>query len=207
MQRLVFLMLPVLVIGCATLAQRKSVQVEVQDDGGGLSEPRVIPAQGGEVRVEVIKQVGDCMVQDFVVGPKGRPPSALPGERVEPRARSARPRRLCICGPRRTRQSLLGMCAPCSSTQAANTSLNKGGTPVARARRAWVAPLLDGYRFDHYEVATDVTGPGGASASVMEAPLRGSDQASLRIRWYYDAYSAVRFAWKIFATGPCLGNP
>jgi hypothetical protein len=200
---------PILIVtGCASpIAKTGSPPaVTVLDNLGGASRPSVVRVEEGADRIEVPSRFGDCVLKDFLVKPERTLPSQvsardqLPEEFQADRAiyrfRPSMPTTIIA-------QYVHTILVESGSRSEPEGETHATGSGEMQAGRV----LLNGYRFDHYEFSSDATGPGGAWASVKEAPRPGGEQTYLRIRWFYDSQSRVSFSWKIYATGPCNAPP
>lgn len=194
---------------CVGIASPPATAITVVDEIGGASQASWTLGQDQTARIEVASRVGECTVQDFeihrdpthVQPPRAetvKPPDIVEGARAVLYLHAADGARVVV---RYGRMVLVESGDGREPPQGPETSTSGSGVRVVG--RA----LSEGYRFEHYEFSSTVSGPGGASAVVRDAPRRGSDQAFLKIHWYYDRYSTVTFSWKIYATGPCPLRP
>lgn len=201
--------LTLLCTGCASRISPPSIlpTVTALDNLNGASRPSVASTGDGVVRIEVASRVGECVLREFLVKPSER---AL---HSQARVRSERPqefqadRAIYHFKPSEP-TTIIAQYVHTVVVESGSRSEPEGesdttGSGEMQAGRV----LLNGYRFDHYDFSSNTTGPGGASASVKEAPRQGGEQTYLRIRWSYDPYSRVSFSWKIYGTGPCDGSP
>src|SRR5579859_6357381 len=179
-------------------AQTQPIEIKTLDniDGRSLSTTAVGP--GLVAQVEVATQVGDCRLREFFVAPGLM-------SKVDPDAAYVTPPDEIKDG-----KAILHLYAPGQRTVLAryvhSVLLEEGwraepdvethftGQGEMHAGRA----LSSGYQYDHVDFSMQVSGPGGASARVADAPYPGSPQADLNIRWYWDPYSNVQFSWKIY---------
>jgi hypothetical protein len=197
--------------GCAGLSwEGKERRVLVEDNVEGRSAARV-ESTGDAVQVQVAQFADDCRLRRFLVGPRTARPEAGASGAYAVALRSPE----VIEGG----HASLNVYAPGDwvvRAQYVHTVLVDEGEknePDGQPQ-AWGAgdlqvgrPLAGGYTFDHVEFSSTSQGPGGASARVTRYPNQTSHDASITIHWYYDAYSKVRFQWKIYAQGPCDAKP
>ena len=207
--RAVIVGLGLLSSACATSSgpATASPAVTVLDNVGGGSLASVVRVENGAVRIEAASRAGDCVLREFLAKPAERSADAQAGVRSLPVQEFQGDKAILDFRPSEPTTVVASyvhtvLVESGNQTEPENEADATGSGEVQAGR-----VLLNGYRFDHYDFSTDVTGPGGASAGVKEAPHPGSQQAVLRIRWSYDPYSRVVFSWKIFATGPCNASP
>ncbi|HZP92626.1 MAG TPA: hypothetical protein VFB20_07070 [Burkholderiales bacterium] len=195
--------------GCATSSgpATASPTVTVLDNVGGGSQASVVRVDNGAVRIEAASRAGDCVLREFLAKPGEQSSASQSGIRSVPVEEFQGDRAIVHFRPAEPTTIVASyvhtvLVESGNQTEPENEADATGSGEVQAGR-----VLLNGYRFDHYDFSHEVTGPGGASASVKEAPRPGSQQAFLRIRWSYDPYSRVTFSWKIYATGPCNASP
>lgn len=195
--------------GCASRIPHPSSlpAVTAFDNINGAAQPSVTPAGDGAVRIEAASRVGECILREFLVEPSDRTlpsqgrvhserPQEFLGDRAIFRFKPSEPTRITA----QYVHTVVVESGSRSEPQGESNATGSGDMQVGRV-------LLNGYRFDHYEFSSNITGPGGASASVKEPPRPGAEQTYMRIRWSYDPYSRVSFSWKIYGTGPCAAMP
>ena len=195
--------------GCASPPTRAPTPpaVTVLDNLGGASRPSVVRVEDGADRIEVVSRSGDCVLKEFLVEPsdhsapsqvnaRNQPPQEFQADRAIYSFRPSEPTTVIA-------QYMHTILVESGSRTEPEGATHATGSGEMQAGRV----LLNGYRFDHYEFSSNAIGPGGAWASVKEAPRQGGEQTYLRIRWFYDSHSQVSFSWKIYATGPCNAPP
>jgi hypothetical protein len=197
---------------CAGVVNRpEEVRVRVEDNVGGASAGQISPA-GEAVRVQVAEFATDCQLQQFLIGPR-----PAEGRGVEAQGSEVRD----VRAPDEVRggKAILSVFRPGDWVVRAQyvhtvlTDIGRETEPEGEAP-AWGEgdlvigrPLGGGYRFDHVEFASHVTGPGGASARVARRPNLNAQETTTTVHWYYDKYSKVDFRWKLYARGPCDTRP
>ncbi len=197
---------------CAGIANRRDeVRVQVEDNVGGASTVQISPA-GEAVRIQVAEFATDCQLQQFLIGRR-----QAEGRGVEAQASVLRD----VRAPDEVRggKAILSIFRPGDwvvRAQYVHTVLTDTGgeTEPQGEAPAWGEgdlvvgrPLGGGYRFDHVEFTSHVTGPGGASARVAQRPHPNAEETTTTVHWYYDKYSRVDFHWKVYARGPCDTRP
>jgi len=208
MRRLLFFSIMALIpIGCAGQPDLASVKISVLDDVGGSAQASWTISQDGAARIEVAARVRDCVLRDFEVT-SGVSREATPGTtRIELPDAFQGDKAVLRLRPGES-ATVLARYVHTVVVDAGNRSEPEQETETTGSGLIQVGRALsNGYRFDHYEFSAQATGPGGASAHIKEASRQGSEQAYLKIQWYYDRYSKVSFSWKLFASGPCDAKP
>jgi len=199
-------------VACAGYSDRRDeVHVRFEDNVGGAAAAQIFEA-GETVRVQVVQFASDCQLQQFLIGP---------GSTIGRGGGPAGPELRDVRAPDEVQggKAILSVFRPghwVVRAQYVHTVLadaGRGTEPEGEAP-AWGEgdlqvgrPLAGGYRFDHVEFASHVTGPGGASAQVARRPNPAAQETTTTIHWYYDKYSKVDFIWKLYARGPCDTRP
>ena len=195
-----------LMVGVASSAVPGAAPVTVLDNLGGASRPTVSRDEQTGVRVDVPSRVGDCELRGFFVK-SDEDLSSPTGGRTEA-AQELRANRAVLRLRPSEPMTIIAQYVHTVLVDAGSRSEPEGNPDATGSGEAQVGRvLLNGYRFDHYDFASEATSPGGAGARVEQPPRPRGEQTYMRIRWFYDANSRVSFSWKIYATGPCDASP
>ncbi len=185
-------------------------KVDFSDNIGGASKAVWKQSHSGILRVEVENAVGDCTLTNFDVEPIAdtdesrraifglQDPDSIANGRAVVHILTSDP---VISVSARYEHVVLVSSGTLSEPAQPRHSAGSGKIQVGPNK------VYNGYHFDHYDFSSQDFGPGGASATVANAPSEYSQNSSLTIDWYYNNDSSITFNWAIYAKGPCDKKP